>query len=70
MRYMVDGLSYSEYGRLLIQLDRLRHLVGSAPPEYREMLLEDIRDLEDKGLNVDKKLKIVSRVWKAFSIMV
>lgn len=61
-------LSYKEHGLLLCEVHDLRQLAGQILPGeiYREWL-EEIHDLEDIRIGVDKQLKVVERILWAYA---
>lgn len=61
-------LSYKDHGLLLCQVHELRqHAKRILPNDIFRELLEDIHDLEDIRIGVEKQLKVVERIRWAYA---
>ena len=62
-----DILSYKDHGLLLCQVHELRELAKRAmPTEIFREFLEEVHDLEDIRIGVEKQLKVVERIRWAY----
>jgi nuclear control of ATPase protein 2 len=61
-----DVLTYRDRGLLLCECYILRDFVGILPRAVRRDFLEDLEDLEDIKLGVERQLKTVARMWRVW----
>src|SRR5271156_3063885 len=61
-----DVLSYKDSGLLLCDCYVLARFSGGLPRSVRKEFMQDLSDLEDVRLGVDRQLKTVSRMWRVW----
>lgn len=61
-----DVLTFRDRGLLLCECYVLRDFIGILPRGVRKDFLEDLEDLEDIKLGVDRQLKTVARIWRVW----
>jgi hypothetical protein len=69
-RYGTDGdLPYHAQGYLLIELHLLRQIIATLNAHEKDVLLEDLRELEDLKRNAEQKHRTVQRMYRTFSFL-
>jgi len=61
-----DVLKFRDRGLLLCECYVLRDFVGILPRGVRRDFLEDLEDLENTKLGVERQLKTVARMWRVW----
>jgi nuclear-control-of-ATPase protein 2 len=61
-----DVLTFRDRGLLLCECYLVREFVGVLPRGVRREFIEDLTDLEDIRLGVERQLKTVARIWRVW----
>ena len=61
-----DILTFRDMGLLLCECYVASEFVGLLPRGVRREFMEDLRDLEDVGLGVERQLRTIARMWRVW----
>ncbi|KAJ3104542.1 Nuclear control of ATPase protein 2 [Physocladia obscura] len=65
----IQGLSFVNYGFLLIELSNLKQLSGRVPPKYRERFAQDLVELSDPQWTVYQRCETVKRMSRFYPFL-